>query len=104
VTPAVAASHDVVSLYRQSLALKEKLLGPAHPDVAVTANNLAVLYKTQQRYSEAERCYRRALAIFERSLGPSHPRTIACREHHAGAVRAAQTEVASDLLREERRA
>jgi hypothetical protein len=71
--------------------------------VAVTANNLAALYKTQQRYIEAKRCYRRALAIFERSLGPGHPKTIACQEDHAAAVRAAGPKVTSDLLREERR-
>jgi tetratricopeptide (TPR) repeat protein len=60
----------------RALSIKEKLLGPQHPDVAMTLNNLAVLYKTQQRYDEAENFYRRALSIFERALDPTHQKVI----------------------------
>ena len=62
--------------HRQALALKEKLLGAEHPDVAMTLNNLAVFYKAGQRYAEAEPLYQRALAIFEsetRIDGPHPP-------------------------------
>ena len=31
-------------LYLRVLAIRENALGPAHPDVAVNSNNLAVLY------------------------------------------------------------
>jgi hypothetical protein len=37
-------------LYKRSLAIYEKALGPDHPDVALGLNNLALLYKTQGRY------------------------------------------------------
>ena len=41
-------------LHQQSLAIKEKALGPEHPDVAVSLNNLASLYQSQGKYAEAE--------------------------------------------------
>ena len=51
----------------------EKALGPEHPDVANSLNNLAALYQAQGRYAEAEPLYKRALAISEKALGPEHP-------------------------------
>ena len=44
-------------------------LGPEHPDVAQSLNNLAVLYHTQSKYAEAEPLYERSLAIKEKALG-----------------------------------
>ncbi|MEM9003798.1 MAG: tetratricopeptide repeat protein, partial [Cyanobacteria bacterium P01_F01_bin.86] len=38
-------------------------------------NNLALLYRSMGRYSEAEPLYARALAIREAQLGPDHPDT-----------------------------
>jgi CHAT domain-containing protein/Tfp pilus assembly protein PilF len=55
------------------LAIREKALGPNHPDVAQSLNNLAALYKDQGRYADAEPLYKRSLAIREKSLGPDHP-------------------------------
>ena len=46
-----------------------------HPDTASSFNNLAVLYKTQGKYAEAEPLYQRALAISEQQLGWEHPQT-----------------------------
>ncbi|HJZ32155.1 MAG TPA: tetratricopeptide repeat protein, partial [Hyphomicrobiaceae bacterium] len=60
-------------LYRRSLAIREKVLGPGHPDVAQSLNNLALLCRNQGRYPEAEQLYRRSLAIRETALGPDHP-------------------------------
>ena len=51
----------------------ERALGPDHPNVATSLNNLAVLYKTQGRYADAEPLYKRSLAIREKALGPDHP-------------------------------
>ena len=67
----------------ERLRSKEKLLGPDHPEVATTLNNLALLRKSQDRPAEAEALYRRALSIFERALDPSHPSVVACRENLA---------------------
>jgi tetratricopeptide (TPR) repeat protein len=52
----------------RSLMINEKVLGPDHPDVATSLNNLASLYNTQGKYAEAEPLYKRSLAI-RKSLG-----------------------------------
>ena len=51
----------------------EKALGPDHPDVATSLNNLALLYDNQGRYADAEPLYKRSLAISRKALGPDHP-------------------------------
>ena len=64
---------DAEPHYQRALAIREKVLGPEHPDVATSLNNLAVLYRAQGRYADAEPRYQRALAIREKVLGPEHP-------------------------------
>ncbi|NTW54887.1 MAG: tetratricopeptide repeat protein [Chlorobaculum sp.] len=59
-------------LYR-SMAIREKHLGPDHPDVVVSLNNLGVLLKTQGKLGDAELLYRRALQIKEKQLEADHP-------------------------------
>jgi CHAT domain-containing protein len=49
------------------------MLGPDHPNVALSLSNLASLYQDQSRYAEAETLAKRALAIREKVLGPDHP-------------------------------
>ena len=39
---------DAEPLYKQSLAIKEKVLGPNHPAIAVSLNNLAWLYASDR--------------------------------------------------------
>jgi hypothetical protein len=55
--------------------------------VAITLNNLAVLYKSQQRFAESAAAYRRSLAIFETSLSPSHPKLLTCRDNYERLLR-----------------
>ena len=50
----------------------EKELG-LEADLATNLNNLAVLYKSQGRYSEAEPLYLQALELRKRLLGEDHP-------------------------------
>ena len=53
--------------------MRERLLGPDHPDIAEVLNNLAVLLqRAQGRPQEAEPLYQRALVMQERLLGPHH--------------------------------
>jgi len=47
--------------------IMEKTLGPEHPNVATCLNNLALLYKTQGRYAQAELLINRSLAIREKA-------------------------------------
>ena len=60
-------------LIHHVLAICEKQLGPDHPDVGTSLNNLAVLLDAQGKYAETEPFYRRALAICEKQFGPDNP-------------------------------
>jgi len=62
-------------LYQRALAIREQVLGPEHPDTALSLNNLAMLYDSQGKYEQAEPLLQRALAIQEQVLGPEHPGT-----------------------------
>src|SRR6266705_554827 len=64
---------EAVPLAQRALAIREKALGPDHPDVASLLNNLAELYRAQGRYADAEALFKRSLAIREKALGPDHP-------------------------------
>jgi CHAT domain-containing protein/Tfp pilus assembly protein PilF len=59
-----------IPLAEQNLSLTEKALGPLHPVVAASLNNLAALYHAQAAYAKAEPLLVRALAIHEKALGP----------------------------------
>jgi tetratricopeptide (TPR) repeat protein len=63
----------VEPLYQRALAIREKALGPEHPDVATSLNHLAWLYHNQGQYAKAEPLYERTLAICEKAFGEDHP-------------------------------
>ncbi len=65
---------DAEKLWSAALEEAEEF-GVEDPRFATSLNNLAVLYKAQGRYAEAEPLYQRALAIYEKALGPDHPTT-----------------------------
>jgi uncharacterized protein HemY len=49
--------------------------------LATSLNNLAYLYNSQRKYSEAEPLYLDALEMSERTLGANHPNTITVRNN-----------------------
>jgi tetratricopeptide (TPR) repeat protein len=59
--------------YRKALAIWKKALGPEHPDVAVTLNNMGLVYWRSSKYDQAHQYLRKAVAIWETALGPEHP-------------------------------
>src|SRR5262249_12811668 len=63
---------DAEPLCSRALAIREKALGPDHPDVASSLNGLGAVYQAQGRYGDPGSLYRRALAIREKGLGPGH--------------------------------
>jgi tetratricopeptide (TPR) repeat protein len=65
--------EEAEPLFQRALTIREKALGPDHPEVGASLNNLASLYGDQGRYEEAEPLYQRALAIYEKALSPDHP-------------------------------
>ena len=63
---------EAIPLAEKVLAIREKVLGSEHPDVATSLNNLAFLYFLQGNYIKAEPLYFRSLAILEKVLGKEH--------------------------------
>jgi hypothetical protein len=75
-------------LYKRDLAISETALGPDHPDVGTSLNNLAALYVAQGKYDLAERLYLRSLRLRETALGPDHPSVGTSLNNLAGLYRA----------------
>jgi tetratricopeptide (TPR) repeat protein len=59
--------------HARALAIREKALGPEHPDVATSINNLGIVAQLQGEHASARELFARALAIREQALGPEHP-------------------------------
>jgi hypothetical protein len=70
-------------LLEQVLKIQEKLLGPEHPDLAQTLNNLGVLRHIQGRQGEAEAFYRWALEICEAQGHPPDQDVINLKQNYA---------------------
>jgi hypothetical protein len=71
--------EEAEPLYQRSLAIKEKALGPDHPEVGTTVMNLALLRQAQGCADDAVPLFHRGVSIFERALGPEHPTTVKVR-------------------------
>jgi hypothetical protein len=79
-----AAEGDLAStdeLLRNAARIQETELGPLHPDLADTLNNLAIVAEKAGRPGDAETFYRRAVAIAAASLPPGDPRVAASRQN-----------------------
>jgi len=71
-----AAAGDYASaedLLRKAAALQEQTLGPNHPDLANTLNNLGVVCEITDNPIDAEHYFRRAHTIATATLAPDHP-------------------------------
>jgi tetratricopeptide (TPR) repeat protein len=65
-----AAYSQAAQLFRDALAIREKVLGPEHPKTATGLDNLATLLRDQGDFAGARPLHERALAIREKTLGP----------------------------------
>ena len=54
-------------LYQEALRIRQKVLGPEHPDTAQSLNNLAALYRAMGEYAKAEPLYRKRSGSARRS-------------------------------------
>src|SRR6188508_1201902 len=71
-----AADGDIDAaeqLLRRAVPLQEANLGPHHPDLANTLNNLGVVCEMADNPIDAEHYFRRAYAIATATLKPDHP-------------------------------
>ncbi|AXE83653.1 hypothetical protein C1703_01505 [Streptomyces sp. Go-475] len=64
-------------------ALRERVLGPDHPDTLVSRREVAVGLGWLGRWADALTEYRRVAAARERVLGADHPDTLASRNDEA---------------------
>jgi len=62
----------------QPQEIRESNVGPDHPLVAMSLDNLAGVYRTMGQYAKAESLYQRSRKIFESQLGPDHPDIAKC--------------------------
>jgi Tetratricopeptide repeat/Protein of unknown function (DUF2914) len=68
-------------LLREAAELQEASLGPFHPELANTLNNLGVVYEVTGKPDEAERCFRRASEIATAVLPADHSFVATSRQN-----------------------
>ena len=61
------------NLLREAARLQEASLGPRHPDLANTLNNLGIVCEMTGKPDDAEQYFRRAVSIARTSLAQNHP-------------------------------
>ncbi|KAL5886639.1 hypothetical protein ACKVWH_001964 [Pyricularia oryzae] len=71
------AYEEAEQMLRETLALREKVLGPEHPSTLTSMGNLAWVLNNQGKYEEAEQMLRKTLALYKQVLGPENPSTLA---------------------------
>jgi hypothetical protein len=79
-----ASAGDLASvdeLLRAVARIQAAELGPLHPDLAETLNNLAIVAEKMGRSGDAEKFYRRAAAIASASLPAGHPMVAASQQN-----------------------
>jgi eukaryotic-like serine/threonine-protein kinase len=79
---------EAIRLHAQALALRERILGPDHPDVATSLSNLGLVVGDTSDRAQARELHARALAIREKTLGPDHPNVASSLDNLGGVARA----------------
>lgn len=87
---------EAQTYWERALVIREKVLGPEHPQTTDSLNNLGVLLHAQGnlseddpqgKFSEALLYYQRALLIREKVLGEEHPHTAQSLNHIGALLR-----------------
>ena len=71
--------------HSKALEIELKVLGPEHPDVAASYNNLGTVYTEQGKQEEALGAHSKALEIRLKVFGDVHPK-VARTKHNMGLV------------------
>jgi len=64
--------REAIARYRAALAIRERVLGPKHPDVATSLTSLGRTLCEMNRPEEALPIFNRAIDITAEALGPQH--------------------------------
>ena len=59
--------------HERALSIWQETLGPQHPHVLSSYNNLAAVLSDQGDLKQAKEYHERGLAIRQQTLGPQHP-------------------------------
>lgn len=81
--PPFAFSSAAKIFLTRSLEMRQRVLGPDHPDCAQSLNNLAALHTERREYETAEDMYEKALDIRKKALSPDHPSLAYTLKHLA---------------------
>jgi tetratricopeptide (TPR) repeat protein len=65
--------EEALASLRSAYEIRVRTLGPKHPSVAASLNNIALTLQEQGDYAAALESSREALLILEAALGPTHP-------------------------------
>jgi len=86
-------------LYIRALEILRSILGQYHADIALTLNDMAVLYFSLRNFGKAEDTYLLAIDNYTHVFGPKHPETLkACRNLISLYEKIGKSDKASDLL------
>lgn len=78
---------NALVMHEESLVLKQKTLGPDHPDVALSMHNLGVCLLRNDKKLNRDRAVglgNGAIAIWEKAYGPKHPTVIEAKQDWEG--------------------
>ena len=85
----VAQYDKALEYYQKALEIRKQVLGESHPDVALSYNNIGVVYDAQGYYDRALEYHQQSLEIRKQVLGESHP-DVALSYNNIGVVYYAQ--------------
>ena len=86
---AVGRLTEAITLYKQVLTDRIRVLGEDHPNTLTSRNNLAYAYESAGRLEEAITLYKQVLTDRIRVLGEDHPNTLTSRNNLAYAYKSA---------------
>lgn len=75
---------EAEAAYSKALVLFEESIGKRHPSYAITLNNYAFVFFTQQKYAQAIDLFSQSVAIRRATLGDMHPQTATALANLAG--------------------
>lgn len=65
------------SVFIKSLGIREKILGPVHPDIADSLNNMAAILDQRGAFDHAAELYQKSLEMNEKICGSDHAGNVA---------------------------
>jgi eukaryotic-like serine/threonine-protein kinase len=77
---------EAANVYLAAIDIYRRTLGPMHPEVATTFNNLGALYLKTQDWARADEAFQQSIAIRMNTIGADHPETAAAQHGRALAL------------------